>query len=147
MLRVAFQGLRGRKGPFAGAFVALALAAALVMACGTLLQAGLRSTAPAERYAGTPLVVTGDQKVKVGVGTENEDSVALYERARVDVSLTDRVAALPGVRAAIADTSTPADLVGPRGTVSGPSGHPAAVHPWTTAVLTPYTLRAGHAPL
>ena len=30
MWRVAFQGLRGRKGPFIGAFVALAIASALV---------------------------------------------------------------------------------------------------------------------
>src|SRR5262245_39812661 len=102
MLRVALQGLRGRRGPFAGAFVALAVAAALVMACGMLLQAGLRSKAPVERYSGTPIVVTGHQKMQVNAGTENEDRVDLYERARIPSSLVSRVEAVPGVRAAIA---------------------------------------------
>src|SRR3954452_3522842 len=143
MLRVALQGLRGRKAPFAGAFVALAVAAALVMACGTLLLAGMNSTPPVERYSATPIVVTGHQKAKIGVGTQNEDSVTLFERARVNSSLAQRLAAVPGVRAAIADVSVPATLRGPGGIVPGPTGHPNAIHPWDTAALTPYALAAG----
>ena len=146
MLRVALQGLRGRKGPFAGAFVALAVAAALVMACGVLLQAGLDSKPPVERYAGTPVVVTGHQKARVNVGTEDEDSEALYERARLSSSLVPRIAALPGVRRAVGDISVPAALRSSGTLVEGPTGHPAALHPWATAALTPYTLSAGHAP-
>src|SRR4051812_36636709 len=145
MLRLAFQSLRGRKGPFAAAFAALSVAAALVMACGTLMQAGMGATAPVERYAAAPLVVAADQKATVNAGTENQDSVALYERARLDPALVARVAAVPGVRAAIADTSTTAELHGAHGLVAGPGGHETAVHPWATAALTPYALEAGQA--
>src|SRR3954451_2678077 len=146
MLSVALQGLRGRKGPFAGAFIALAVAAALVMACGTLLQAGVRSTPPVERYAGAPIVVTGLQKARVNVGSQNEDGVALFERARVPGSLVAQIAAVPGVRSAIADISVPAQLRGPVGTIDGPTGHPIALHPWASAALTPYALQSGRPP-
>lgn len=146
MLRVALQGLRGRKGPFAGAFVALAVAAALVMACGMLLQAGLESKPPVERYSGTPIVVTGHQTVTVNAGTDNEESIPLYERARAPRSLVTRVAAVPGVRRAIADSSTPALLSSRAGVIDGPGGHQIALHPWATAALTPYRLEAGRAP-
>ena len=146
MWRVAFQGLRGRKGPFVGAFLALAVAAALVMACGTLLEAGLTSQSPVERYAAAPVVVAGDQTAKVNAGTGGEDRVALYERSRVPSALGPRLAAVPGVRTAIADVTIPADLYTSRGRVEGPGGHPTAAHPWSTAALTPYALTSGHAP-
>ena len=146
MLRVALQGLRGRRGPFVGAFVALAVASALVVACGMLLQAGLESKPPVERYSGTPIIVTGHQKPVVNAGTDNEERIAVYERARVPRSLVSRVAAVPGVRRAIADSSTPATLRSDAGTVEGPGGHPIALHPWETAALTPYALQAGRAP-
>ena len=146
MLRVAFQGLRGRKGPFVGAFLALAVAAALVMACGTLLQAGVQSKSPVERYSAAPIVVAGDQNETVNAGTDAEDSIPLFERARVSSSLVPRLAAVAGVRHAIGDVTVPAALLGSRGAVDGPTGHPNAVHPWETAALTPYTLRSGRAP-
>src|SRR4051794_40985798 len=147
MLSVALQGLRGRKAPFIGAFVALAVASALVMACGMLLQAGLRSKAPVERYAAAPVVVAGDQNAHINVGTNNADTVPLLERARVDASIVPLVARLPGVDRAIADVSVPVDVLGPRGAVEGPGGHPVALHPWQTAVLTPYSLDRGRPPL
>src|SRR4051794_1466397 len=110
MFALAIQGLRGRKAPFAGAFVALALAAALVMACGSLLQAGLESKSPVERYSGAPIVVAGDQNERINVGTQNEDTVPLYERVRVPASLASELAAIPGVRSAVADIAAPAAL-------------------------------------
>src|SRR3954449_9234309 len=147
MLSVALQGLRGRKGPFAGAFIALAVAAALVMACGTLLQAGVRSTPPVERYAGAPIVVSGVQKARINVGSQNADSVALFERDRVPASLVAHIAAVPGVGSAIADISVPAQLRGPAGAIFGPTGHPIALHPWASAALTPYALESGRPPV
>lgn len=147
MLRVALQGLRGRKGPFVGAFVALALAAALVMACGTLLEAGLRSDPPVERYSGAPLVVGGEQEATVNAGKESEDSVPLVERAAVPSSLVARLSAVPGVRAAVPDVTVPATILTRAGAVDGPTGHPTALHPWPTAALTPYELASGHAPV
>ena len=74
--------------------------------------------------------MTGQQKV----GADHD--VYLGERARVSSSLTTRLAALPGVRAAIGDVSVPARL-GRRATVA---------HGWASARLTPYVLTAGRPP-
>jgi putative ABC transport system permease protein len=130
MLRLALLSGRGRISTFAGALVALVASSALVMAGGMPFEAALRTQPPVERYGGAAAVVTGQQVV----GTE--DAVVLGERARVDSSLAGRLAAVPGVRAAIPDVSAPARL-GNRETV---------VHGWSSAVLTPYVLSAGRPP-
>src|SRR4051812_13189466 len=146
MFAIAIQGLRGRKGPFAGAFIALAVAAALVMACGSLMQAGLEAKSAVERYSGAAIVVAGDQNEHINVGGENEDTVPLYERVRVPATLASELAAIPGVQSAVADLAAPAALVGAHGAIPGPGGHDTAIHPWDTARLTPYTLAAGRPP-
>jgi putative ABC transport system permease protein len=130
MLRLALLSGRGRTSTFAGALVALIASSALVMAGGMPFEAALRTQPPVERYAGAAAVVTGQQVV----GTE--DAVVLGERARVGSSLAGRLAAVPGVRAAIADVSAPARL-GNRETVA---------HAWSSAALTPYVLSAGRPP-
>ncbi len=130
MLRLALLSGRGRLGTFTGALVALIASSALVMAGGMPLEAALRTHPPVERYAGAAAVVTGQQIV----GADHD--VPLGERARVDSALAARLAAVPGVRAAIADVSVPARL-GPRPTVA---------HGWSSAALTPYALSAGRAP-
>jgi putative ABC transport system permease protein len=130
MLRLALLSGRGRLGTFAGALVALAASSALVMAGGMPLEAALRTHPPVERYAGATAVVTGQQIV----GRDHD--VPLGERARVDAGLTARLAAVPGVRAAIADVSVPARL----------GARTAAAHGWSSAALTPYVLSAGRAP-
>ena len=130
MLRLALLSARGRLGTFTGALVALIASSALVMAGGMPLEAALRTHPPVERYAGAAAVVTGQQIV----GADHD--VPLGERARVDSALAARLAAVPGVRAAIADVSVPARLGG-RATVA---------HGWSSAALTPYALSAGRAP-
>ena len=130
MLRLALLSARGRVGTFTGALVALMASSALVVAGAMPFESALRTQPPVERYAATAAVVTGQQVV----GTE--DKVPLTERARVDASLTARLAAVPGVRAAIADVSTPARL----------SARAASAHGWGTAALTPYKLTAGRPP-
>src|SRR4051812_16390268 len=130
MLRLAITSARGRLGTFSGALIALVASSILVMAGGMTLESALRTQPPVERYAATAAVVTGHQVV----GTE--DKVALGERARVDATLAARMAAVPGVRAAIADVSVPARL-GDRATVA---------HGWSSAALTPYALSAGRPP-
>ena len=52
MISLTMRMLRHRKAAFAGAFVALLCAAALVCACGMLLETGLRASITPERYAG-----------------------------------------------------------------------------------------------
>jgi putative ABC transport system permease protein len=130
MLRLALLTARGRLGTFAGALVALIASSALVMGGAMPFESALRTEPPVERYAGAAAVVTGQQVIG------SEDKVPLTERARVDSSLTDRLAAVPGVRAAIADVSVPAQL----------GGRDAVAHGWDSAALTPYKLTAGRAP-
>jgi putative ABC transport system permease protein len=130
VLRLALLSARGRVGTFTGALVALMASSALVVAGAMPFESALRTEPPVERYAATAAVVTGQQVVGA------EDKVPLTERARVDASLTARLAAVPGVRAAIADVSAPARL----------GGRSAVAHGWSTAALTPYKLTAGRPP-
>src|SRR6516225_5931288 len=130
MLRLAILGARGRLGMFTGALIALLAASVLAMAWGMQLESMLRTHPPVERYAAAAAVVTGQQKVGAGHG------VLLTQRARVSSALTARLAAVPGVRAAIGDVSVPAWL-GNRAVVA---------HGWGSAALTPYVLSAGRPP-
>ena len=130
MLRLALLSGRGRLGTFTGALVALIAASVLVMACGMPFESALRAHPPVERYAGAAAVVTGQQIV----GADHD--VPLGERARVSSALATRLAAVPGVRAAIGDVSVPARL----------GGRDAVAHGWGSAALTPYVLTAGRPP-
>src|SRR5215211_497054 len=106
MLRLAMLSGRGRLGTFTGALVAVFASSGLVMAGAMPLEAALRTHPPVERYAAAAAVVTGRQTV----GPEHD--VPLAERARVSTVLAARLAAVPGVRAAVADVSAPARLGG-----------------------------------
>jgi len=130
MLRLAVLTARGRLGTFTGALIALFAAAVLSMAWGMQLESILRTHAPVERYGAATAVVTGQQRA----GADGD--ALLGERARVSTALTARLAAVPGVRAAVGDVSVPARL-----------GDRAAVaHGWSSAALTPYVLSAGRPP-
>src|SRR3954447_21769331 len=130
MLRIALLTARSRIGIFAGTLLAFFSAAVLVMAGAMLLEAALRTHPPVERYAAATAIVTGQQVV----GTDHD--VVLGERARVSTSLVTRLAAVPGVRAAMADLSVPATL----------GSRPTVAHGWSSSRLTPYALIAGRAP-
>ena len=130
MLRLALLSGRGRLGTFAGALVALMAASVLTTAWGMQLESVLRGHPPVERYAGAAAVVTGQQIV----GADHD--VPLGERARVSSALTSRLAAVPGVRAAIGDVSVPVRL----------GDRDAVAHGWGSAALTPYVLSAGRPP-
>ena len=120
MLRLAITSARGRLGTFTGALVALFTASVLAMAWGMQLEAILRTQPPVERYAGTAAVVTGQQTV----GADHD--VGLSERARVSSARVARLAAVPGVRAAIGDVSVPAAL----------GNRNAVAHGWSSATLS-----------
>src|SRR6185437_15286084 len=130
MLRLAVLGARGRLATFTGALVALFAAATASMAWGMQLESILRTHSPVELYAATAAVVAGRQTVG------GKHDVQLGERARVSSALAARLAAVPGVRAAIGDVSVPARL-GDRTVVA---------HGWSSAELTPYVLTAGRPP-
>src|ERR1700748_2152372 len=130
MLRLAVLSARGRLGAFTGALIALFAAAVLSMAWGMQLESILHTHSPVERYVGATAVVTGQQKAGV------DHDVLLGERARASSALIARLAAVPGVRAAIGDVSVPAGL----------GGRAAVAHGWSSSVLTPYGLSAGRPP-
>jgi len=94
------------------------------------LESILRTHPPVERYLGTAAVVAGRQTI----GADHD--VLLGERARVSAAVLARLAAVPGVRAAIGDVSVPARL----------GGLSVVAHGWGSARLTPYVLSAGRAP-
>ena len=130
MLRLAILTARKRLGTYVGAFLALFCSAVLVMAGGMLLESALRSHPPVTRYAATAAVITGHQNV----GPDHD--VILGEPVRISSALVHRLAAVPQVRAAIADNAVPARL----GT------HDTQAHGWSSAQLAPYRLVAGRPP-
>ncbi|GAB3752806.1 ABC transporter permease [Microlunatus parietis] len=141
MIKLVWRTLRGRAGGFVGAFVALVAASALLTACGTLLQSGLTSGAPPQRYAGAPLVVGAEQTL----ADPNVPSRAYGGRVRVPAGLIQTVAAVPGVQAAIGDVAFPV-LPARDGKIID-LGRPAIVgHGWAATELGPYPLREGRAP-
>src|SRR5437764_13912195 len=114
MLRLALLTARKRPGSFAGALLAFAMSAVLVMAGGMLLFAALGTHPPVERYAAAAAVIAGDQN------TGADHDVVLEERVRVDASLLRALQAVPGVRAAVADIGVPARV----------GGHVSEIHNW-----------------
>ncbi|WP_030154249.1 FtsX-like permease family protein [Streptomyces sp. NRRL S-244] len=152
MLRYALQTVRDRKAGFLGAFVALLCAAALITACGTLLETGLRGKIATERYAATPVVVSADQNVhQTTVKAKKGDAQKaktkhkakpVAERAWLPAATVDTVRSVPGVERAVPELSFQAVPL-----VKAPGGaKPSYGHAWTSAALTPFTLAEGRAP-
>ncbi|MCL3991955.1 ABC transporter permease [Streptomyces lavenduligriseus] len=149
MLRYALRTVRARKAGFLGAFLALMCAAALITACGTLLDTGLRGTIRTERYAAAPVVVSADQQVhrttvkhKHGKTKVKHKAKPLAERAWLPGQLRDRLVRVPGVARVVPELTFLAQPSAPAGT----GGRPGYGHAWDSAALTPYRLTTGRAP-
>ncbi|WP_175408033.1 FtsX-like permease family protein [Streptomyces sp. TRM64462] len=134
MFGLALQTLKFRKGGFLASFVALFFGATILMACGALMETGIRSAVPPQRFAAAPVVVTGEQTF---------DGEALPERARIDAALAQRLAALPGVDQALTDVSFPAAAVKGADT---PPERGLTGHGWSSARLTGAPLADGSEP-
>jgi putative ABC transport system permease protein len=146
VLRLALQTMRTRLHSFAGAFVALTVAVAVVTACGILIESGARARAPVERYAGAPVVVAAEQRLDVKVD-DAAGSVPLPEQPRIPASVAHRVAAVDGVRGVIADRSIPLSVATESGRIlAAPEGEAVRGHGWRSAALTPYSVSVGRAP-
>lgn len=134
MLRYALRTVRARKGGFLGAFFALMCAAALITACGTLLETGLRGTIATERYAATPVVVSADQNVhqttvkhKKGKTKVKHKTKPIAERAWLPGDLAPELRKVPGVREVIPELTFLAEPLAPGGAVDRtgpPTGTP-----------------------
>ncbi len=139
MFPLALRTLRFRKGGFAATFIAIFVGALIVMACGGLMETGVRANVPAERLAGAPIVVAGDQSYKL---TSGDDSTTLTERVPVETDLVARIADVPGVAHAVPDVSFPATVLRD----DKPASSGAQGHGWQSAGLAPYRLTDGSSP-
>ncbi|MCX5407212.1 FtsX-like permease family protein [Streptomyces sp. NBC_00335] len=129
--------LRFRPAAFAGTFVALFLAVAIVSACGILLETGARANTPPTRYAAAPVVVAADQQARMRMGRGDgayEVSAPLPDRARVDAALLERLAPL--------GRAVP-DVVFP---VRDGAGGTLDASGWGSTAFSPAELRAGSPP-
>ncbi|MET9659229.1 FtsX-like permease family protein [Streptomyces sp. NPDC006510] len=136
---LARAAVRFKPSSFVGTFVALLLAAAIVSACGVLLETGLRASVPADRYAKAPVVVAADQRVHMTVGSgegEYDAATPVPDTARLPESVVRKVASAPGAAAAIGDVSYPVHQ----------DGTPLTAHGWGSAALTGTRLLTGEAP-
>jgi putative ABC transport system permease protein len=135
-LALAWSTIRGRKGGFAAAFVAVLFGSAVITACGILLESSRRSSVPAERYRAADVVVSAPQALPVAEDVDPR----FAERATLPAERVAEIARVPGVRAAIADVSLAVML-------SAAGGDVATVgHGWQSAALGPFTTSAGQPP-
>jgi putative ABC transport system permease protein len=134
MWDIALATIRQRKAGFVAVFVAVLCASTLVTALGVLFESGLRAGVPPQRYAAAAVMVGGAQTLPLA-----EDVDPFFgERVPLAAEAVGTIAAVPGVGRAVGDVSVPVDLVSVRGSAVG--------HGWSSAALTPFSLREGNAP-
>ncbi|MGW1196288.1 ABC transporter permease [Streptomyces sp. NPDC002536] len=137
MAKLAARSLRHRSGAFVATFLALFLGATLVMACGGLMETGIRNVVPPQRLAGAQLLVTGDRTHEVPTSKKHKRKTTLPERVELPAEFVERVRAVPGVRDAVGERTFEAAVA---------DGAKAQAHGWDSAALTPYALASGSAP-
>ncbi|MGK5640733.1 ABC transporter permease [Streptomyces sp. URMC 126] len=133
--KLALRSLRHRTGGFLATFLALFIGATIVMACGGLMETGIRNNVPPQRLAGAQILVTGD---RIHHQPGKKKQLVLSERVELPAGLVDEVRAVPGVRTAVGERTFDAALPDGGGTARG--------HAWESAALTPYALAEGAAP-
>jgi putative ABC transport system permease protein len=133
MWTLALSSIRSHRGRFLGVFVAVFFAALLTTGLGTLLESGLRGGVQPDRYRGADVVVGAPQSLPVS----GDVAEPFTERALLPESTQARVASVPGVARAVADTTVP---------LTTAENRPVEAHGWSAAQLTPYTLTAGRQP-
>ncbi len=150
-MRQLLATLRHRPAPLIGTFVALTLAALLVTIVTIFLGTGLTLSVPAQRLAGTAVVVTGNPNVQVhsGSGDKAETEVRpLPDYRRVPLGLANRLASVPGVASAVPDLSFQVALELANGKVAtGTAAEPIEAHGWASVALTPFRISSGSAPI
>ena len=151
MIRVAWRMLTQHPMRAVATFAALLYGAAVLAACGVLLESALRYHGVPQKYGASAVVVAAtDLTLAQGTGDNlSVDSYPLPEGGRVSAGLARRIAALPGVRRVVPDVTVPVQLTARTpGSSSGnvTAAWTASGHPWSAAALAPFTLRAGVPP-
>ncbi|WP_046497920.1 ABC transporter permease [Streptomyces odonnellii] len=144
MLHLALRMTARRISALLAVACAVLGGAVLITATGVLAESGLRSQLPPGRLGGADVVVAADQEYH----READLPIPLPERATVPARLTDRLAGLPGVTAAVGDIGFPAALVDARGRVVPPAdADPASAgHGWSSTKLLADPRIEGRAP-
>ncbi len=139
-MSLAWLTVRHRFAGFAGTFVAIALGVAVIAGAGTL-WASSRPQAPA-RYDHSPVLV---QPPEIGVNEYGAVEHRPWSDAEA-LALAARLAAIPGVAAAVPDPAFYVQrLIGGRAT-GDPERSLTDGHAWSSAALGGYRLTAGRAP-
>ncbi len=139
MLKLAAKLLRHRLGSATATLIALAVGVMILTAMGAVVESGLRHRPEPQRYAAADVVLAHRTMTVTGKdldGSVVRSTVALPEGGTVPADLAGRVARVPGVAAAIPDTTVPVSL----------AGGPAEGRGWGSAVLTPFRIVAGNEP-
>ena len=148
-MRQLYATLRHRPAPLFGILIALTMTSMFITWAISLGEAAGGSI-PAQRLAGAAVLVTGNQELTVTSGSgpsATTSTVPLNDYRRLPATLLTRLTAIPGIRDAVADQAVAVALVLPdHQVVTGTSAGPLAGYGWQSAVLTPFRLRAGHAP-
>ncbi|WP_026424847.1 ABC transporter permease [Actinokineospora inagensis] len=134
MISLSWQTIRTRLSGFVGAFLAVLCGTALVCACGVLIESGIRAGVAPERYSAADVVVGANDSVR----PDTMSMTSVSEQPTVDAGLVDRVAGIPGVRAAIGDVDFPAAVLS--------ANKPSRGHGWDATALGAFTLKLGTEP-
>ncbi|GAB2954890.1 ABC transporter permease [Streptomyces pseudoechinosporeus] len=137
---LARAAVRFKPAAFVGTFVALAMAALIVSACGILLETGLRASVPPVRYKDAPVVAAADQRAHRVTGhgdSREDDAVPVPDKAWLDNSLVAKAGSVSGARQAVADVTFP---------VRAGDGARLTAHGWGSTAFTGERLAAGRAP-
>jgi putative ABC transport system permease protein len=135
MVRLTLRTLRYRKGGFIATFIALFFGAAIVMACGGLMETGVRTAVAPQRLAGADIVVTADRYVDLPTKDPSDEekqpkSALLTEQVALNRGVLGKVSTMAGVAEAVPDVAFPAAL----------GSDVTSGHGWQSARLAPHTL-------
>lgn len=137
---MTLQGLWARKRRVIGTATAVVLGVAFLSATlvlGDTLDASF-GTVFRQANAGTDVVVRSATSINSDQGRQ---------RADLDASVVDQVAAVPGVAAAIGEVNGTAQILGSDGTPLGGQGPPTDASAWIEdTTLNPYHVTSGRAP-
>ncbi|MFJ6137254.1 ABC transporter permease [Kitasatospora sp. NPDC092286] len=145
MFRLVVQTVKERRAGFVGAFVALFGASVLITAFGVILQSGIGSGVPVQRYAGAPVVVGGERSFTVHEGKKSKTK-ALTDAVGVPADLVGTVARTEGVGRAVGVLDFPAQLVDGKGELVRGAGDRRSIGTnWGGVGLGPFE-RSGQEP-
>lgn len=127
-------------------FIGVTLGVTLISATALLAQTSSRADESGRhRLVAATVVVRADGAIRApGVDGDAPDTIEAPAAPRLAAAWAARIAAVPGVRAAVPDLSFSVWM--PNGRSRATRTAATSGHPWSSAALTPFALRAGRSP-